>query len=186
MRALKTTYSRKEAKVIRLNAKSKAPLSEKERFIRASWIAAHSIFWNGQIFNKTEKDEFKQLIAQHFDERSTCRENFRDLVERFCLAKRYVARKEGRYIGRPANWLNIHYPSGLVGTEQWLLDVKQQRETVPHYNEGIATLARGLQLYVNTPCAMIFRHYRRLLIEQKQFDLLQIFYNTVLNLQYSF
>jgi hypothetical protein len=160
MRALKTTYSRKEAKVIRLNAKSKAPLSEKERFIRASWIAAHSIFWNGQIFNKTEKDEFKQLIAQHFDERSTCRENF--------------------------NWLNIHYPSGLVGTEQWLLDVKQQRETVPHYNEGIATLARGLQLYVNTPCAMIFRHYRRLLIEQKQFDLLQIFYNTVLNLQYSF
>jgi hypothetical protein len=186
MRALRKPIRKREAKIMELNASGKTPLTSKERFVRASWITAHSIFWNGQIFCKTEKDEFKQLIAQHFDERSTSKENFRDLVQRFCLAKRYVTRNERRYIGRPANWLNIHYPNGLVGTEQWLLDVKQQRETVPHYNEGIATLARGLQLYVNTPCALIFRHYRRLLIEQKQFDLLQIFYNTVLNLQYSY
>ncbi len=158
---------------------------EQEKLIQGIWIMAQSTFWNNQQFKSSETNELKKLVAMHFENKQSVKQNFKDLAERICLAKRFVARRSGRYISKPLDWLNINFRTGLSGTTAWLDAVKIQRATVPHYNEGIATLAEGILKFIESPEVIVFNHYRRKLQEQKQFDLLQIYYNTILNLQYS-
>lgn len=184
MNAIKKTNNKRKptAKVIRLRvAYSK---SETKRLINGFWTVAYSALWHNRFFSASEVQDLKTLIAEHFENRKSDKRNFKELVERICLAKRYVARKKGRYISKPIDYLNIDYKNGLAGTASWLKEVNQQRESVPHYNEGITTLANAILTYIESPRAVIYYKFRDKLIEQKQYDLLQIFQNTIINLQY--
>lgn len=174
----------KNAKVIQLKLIPNDRNHELERYVNGIWKTAQSALWNHIAFTQNEQEEFKQLLEEHFQNNKHAKRNFKELVERICLAKRYVARKRGRYISKPIDWLNIHYHNGLVGTAIWLEEVKDQRKKVPHYNEGITTVANGILKFIESPNIMVFHRYRKMLIEQNQRDLLQIYYNTVLNLQY--
>ena len=127
----------------------------------------------------------KELIAAYFDNARSPKENFINLTERICLAKRYVCRKRERYIPKPLDWLNIHYPLGLAGTSTWMDRVNEMRKKVPFYNLGIHTLAQGILRQVQSPSQREFLRYKGKLIRQQQFDLLSIYYYSILNLQYN-
>lgn len=176
--------SSQKTKVIQLNVFRQPDQIDADRLINALWNVMHGALWFNQDFSVKEKDNFKKLIADHFTNGKNDKRNFKELIERICLAKRYVARKRGRYISKPQDWLNIHYPLGLTGTETWLFQVNQIRKDVPDYNKGIATLANAILKFLEAPSYLTFHKQRTLLIEQKQFDLLQIFNNTIINLQY--
>lgn len=158
---------------------------DKERFINGIWKVAQSALWNNKDFSFAEQEELKQLVAEYFEDNKNIKRSFKDLVERICLAKRFVARRKGRYISKPIDWLNINYRNGLSGTALWLEEVKEQRKSVPHYNEGITTLANGILKFMESPSMIVFHRYRKMLLEKNQFDLLQIYYNTIINLQYA-
>jgi hypothetical protein len=183
MSAIRKTKS-KETKVIQLKVIRGGTSREANKLINASWAVVQSALWNSRHFNPNEVAQLKELIADHYDNGKSIKATFKDLIERICLAKRYVARKKGRYISKPVDWLNIHYHNGLAGTASWLQEVKEQRKTVPQYNQGISTLAKGILKYIESPSMVVFYQYRRMLIEQKQQDLLQIFYNTIIHLQF--
>lgn len=159
--------------------------TKKEKYINGIWKLAQSAFWNDIDFSLEQQDEFKDLIAAHFDNEKSAKRNFKELAERICLAKRYVSRHRERYIPEPLEWLNIHFPNGLVGTAEWLDSVNTQRRFMPRYNEGIAVLSTGILSFIESPGMIVFYRYRKLLIAQKQTDLLQIFYNTIANLQFT-
>lgn len=186
MSAIKKTKKRNQSKgkVIQLRLIPSESNQQKAKLVNGLWKVAQSALWNGRDFSIAEQEELKQLLAEHFEGNKNIKRNFKDLVERICLAKRFVSRRKGRYISKPIDWLNINYRNGLVGTASWLEEVKEQRKSVPHYNEGITTLANGILKYMESPNIMVFLRYRKMLIEQKQFDLLQIFQITIINLQY--
>ena len=188
MSAIKKTNgkSKKSAKgkVIQLNVFRQPNQIETEQLINGIWNVAQGALWINRNFSYKEKESLKELIADHFYNGKSHKNNFKEIVERICLAKRYVARKRGRYISKPQDWLNIHYPLGLAGTAAWLNQVNEVRADVPEYNKGIKTLANGILKFLDKPNHSTFYRYRRLLMEQKQFDLLQIFNNTIINLQY--
>ncbi|MBI4929903.1 MAG: hypothetical protein HY841_04010 [Bacteroidetes bacterium] len=173
-------HEKKPAKIIPINAQVK----EKKMLIEMSWLAAKSAFWNNEQFSEKEEQEFRRLISAHFERNPNYRQQFKDIIERICLAKRYISRKFGRYVPKPSDWLNIHFKYGFAGTAKWLEEVKEQRRTVPHYNKGTATLAEGMLKFLDTADNYVVRRYCMRLIEQKQFDLLQIFSNTLFNYQY--
>ena len=183
MNTVRKTKS-KGTKVIQLKVIREGANAESDKLINASWTVAQSALWNGMQFNRSETEQLKELIAAHYHSSKSVQTTFKEIVERICLAKRYVARRKGRYISKPVDWLNINYHKGLAGTAAWLQEVKEQRKTVPHYNKGISTLAKGILKYIESPSMVVFYQYRRMLIEQKQQDLLQIFYNTIINLQF--
>lgn len=173
-----------KTKVIQLNAFRQPGQVETDKLIGGLWNVAQAALWNNEDFSSKEKETFKKLIAVHFYNGKSGKQNFTDLVERICLAKRYVQRRNGRYISKPQDWLNVHYSLGLAGTRVWLEQVNKIRANVPDYNKGITTLANGLLKFIETGSDQTFHKYRKSLIEQKQFDLLQIFGNTIINLQY--
>ena len=140
--------------------------------------------WNNQQFAKEEIKEFKFLISEHFTKGKSINKTFRQLVERVCLAKRYVARKKGRYISKPVDWLNINYKNGLASTKAWYKSVQEQRESVPHYNEGIALLSEAVLNFCEHRNILDILHFRKELIQQKQYDLLQIYMNSILHIDY--
>jgi len=179
------TKNSSKGKVIQLNVFQQPNQTETKHLINGLWNVAQGALWINRNFTPKEKENLKELIADHFYNAKNNKRNFKELVERICLAKRYVARKRGRYISKPQDWLNIHYPLGLTGTSAWLNKVNEVRADVPEYNQGINTLAKGILKFIESPTAPTFYRYRRLLMEQKQFDLLQIFNNTIINLQYS-
>lgn len=172
-------------KVIQLNVFRQPNQIEMDQLINGIWKVAQSALWFNKNFSPKEKEKLKELVAEHFYNGKNNKLNFQELVERICLAKRYVARKRGRYISKPQDWLNINYPLGLAGTAAWLKNVNEVRANVPEYNKGINTFAKAIIKFIKNPSDSTFYKYRRLLIEQKQFDLLQIFNNTIINLQYA-
>jgi hypothetical protein len=58
-----------------------------------------------------------------------------------------------------------------------------QRISVPEYNKGITLLAKAITKYLQEPTIKTIVAYRKKLITQKQFDLLQIFNNSIINFQ---
>lgn len=183
MNAIKKTKNN-DAKVSHLKVVHNRKSSETNKLIDATWLFVQSALWNNREFTRKEASQFKELIAEHYQNNKSEQINFKNIIERICLAKRYVARRKGRYISKPIDWLNINYHKGLAGTAKWLTEVNEQRKTVPEYNQGIHTLANGLLKYVESPTMISFYQTRRKLIQQKQYDLLQIFYTTIINLQY--
>jgi hypothetical protein len=174
----------KEAKIIRL--KFQQPHQrETNKLINGLWGAASSSLWFNKTFSEKEIEHYKELLGEHFLNGKDHKKNFRELIERISLAKRYVARKHGRYISKPQDYLNIHYPLGLAGTASWLEQVQQVRKNVPEYNKGISTLAKSLLAFIENPTATNFHKGRKQLTEQNQFDLLQVYNNTILHLQYN-
>lgn len=184
MSAIRKTEKKKAAKVIQLKLIKGGRTPELDKLVHGLWTLAYSALWNNKEFSIYETEELKELLSEHFENNKNSKRNFKDLVERICLAKRFVSRKRGRYISKPIDWLNINYKNGLAGTASWLEEVNEQRKSVPHYNEGITTLANGILKYMGSPSITVFLRYRKMLLEQKQSDLLQIFQITIINLQY--
>jgi hypothetical protein len=172
------------AKVIQLNIFQQPQQRNVQKLINCVWAAAVNSLWFHKNFSESEIESFKALIAEHFYTAKNTKQNFKELIERICLAKRYVARKRGRYISKPQDYLNIHYPLGLAGTSAWLEQVNIIRKDVPDYNKGINTLAKSLLLFVENPSQGNFHKGRKSLIEQNQFDLLQLFNHIIIHLQY--
>ncbi len=190
MKATQTTAKRagknkkQSAKIIPLNIFQQPQQKETAKLINAVWGAVSSSLWFNKTFNKNETDQYKELICEHFLNGKDSKRNFKELVERICLAKRYVARKRGRYISKPQDYLNIHYPLGLTGTAGWLQQVNVVRKDVPEYNKGITTLAKALLSFIENPSVAVFHRGRKNLAEQNQFDLIQVYNNTIIHLQY--
>jgi len=174
-----------KSKIIKLKFNELQSNYQLEKLIEGIWKVTQASLWNHKEFSLKEQEVFKKLIAEHFENGKNNKRNFKNLVQRICLAKRYVARKRGRYISKPVDWLNIHYHNGLVGTAKWLEAVNEQRKEVPQYNEGITTLANGILKFMDSPNILVYNRYRKMLTNKNQGDLLQIFNNTIINLQYS-
>ena len=160
------------------------PYSKREISTENLWLFCQASLWNTQVFSDEEIKEFKALLSEHFKGSKNIEKTFKQLVERVCLAKRYLARRKGRYISKPIDWLNINYKNGLAGTAGWYAVVEEQRKTVPHYNEGISVLAKAVYKYCEKRSILDMLQYRKELIKLKQHDLLQTFMNTVMHVQY--
>ena len=155
----------------------------KNNTVENTWIFIHAALWNNNEFSYKEETQFQNLIADHYNTFKNPTKVFEEIIERVCLAKRYVNRKRGRYLSKPIDWLNINYHKGLTGTEGWYKEVCLQRISVPEYNLGITLLAKAVTKYLQEPTIKTIVTYRKKLIAQKQFDLLQIFNNTIINFQ---
>lgn len=175
---------KKATKIIQLNAFHQFPANT-EKLIDTLWSVAQAGLWPNQNFSEKEIARFKDLIADHFTGVKNHRSKFKELMERICFAKRYVSRKRGRYISKPHDWLNILYPLGLAGTEAWMLRVNEIRTDVPEYNMGIRTFAKAVLSFIERPDGRTFHKYRKELMEQRQFDLLQVFYSSIVHIQYA-
>jgi hypothetical protein len=160
------------------------PRTKKETASENLWLICKAAFWNTQLFTHEEEANFKLLIAEHFKGSRNLDVTFKQLVERVCLVKRYLTRRKGRYISKPIDWLNVNYKNGLSGTAKWYKDVENQRATVPHYNEGIALFAKALLKYADSRNIIDLLNYRRELIELKQHDLVQLYMNSIMHIQY--
>ena len=157
--------------------------SPKNNTVENTWIFIHAALWNNNEFSYKEETQFQNLIAEHYNTFKYPTKVFEEIIERVCLAKRYVNRKRGRYLSKPIDWLNINYHKGLTGTEGWYKEVCVQRISVPEYNKGITLLAKAITKYLQEPSIKTVVTYRKKLIAQKQFDLLQIFNNSIINFQ---
>lgn len=176
---------KQSAKIIQLNIFQQPHQKETAKLINAIWGAMSSSLWPYKTFDTSEVDYFKELIGAHFLNGRDAKKNFKEIIERVCLAKRYLARKRGRYISKPQDYLNVHYPLGLAGTAAWLQQVNVVRKDVPEYNKGISTLAKALLAFIDNPTIPSYHKSRRQLLDQNQFDLLQIFHNTIIHLEYN-
>lgn len=148
-----------------------------------TWMFIHAALWPHEEFTHKEEEQFKMLISEHYNYSENPNSVFEELIERVCLAKRFIKRKPGRYIAKPIDWLNIHYYAGLTGTVAWYNEVCIQRATVPSYNHGLTVLAKAITKYLQEPTVKTIVCHRKKLIAEKQFDLLQIFNNTIIHFQ---
>lgn len=154
-----------------------------QSIVESTWAFMHAALWQNEEFTEAEQMQFHKLIAEYYNSAAPAEKVFEELVERVCLVKRYLSRKQGRYVAKPIDWLNIHYYNGLRGTETWYRQVCQQRVTVPYYNQGLTMLAKALMKYLQEPNAHTLQIVRIRFIAERQFDLLQIFNNTIVQLQ---
>jgi len=171
----------KDAKVIRLSVFRQPGEIETDRLINGLWSIAKGALWMNRIFWTSETIAFRELIAVHFYNGKKNKQNFKELAERICLAKRHFDLMKGFSISDPSQWLDINEPEGLAATGEWLDHLKKD---IPEYNIGISTFANTFLRYLDSPNSRTFIQCKLALIDEKQFDLLEIFHNTIINLQY--
>lgn len=178
------TERKNQATKLKVIKGGKYPKTKKDIAVENLWLFTHAALWNTQLFTEEETEEFKNLLSEYFKGQRNIDKTFKQLVERVCLAKRYLARKKGRYISKPIDWLNINYKNGLAGTASWYKTVAEQRLTVPHYNEGISALANSVFNFCEKPSLKELHQSRLELIRLKQHDLLQTYMNTIIYVKF--
>lgn len=174
--------SEKEAKVIQLSLFSSQ--EQTRQLTETLWLLAKNAFWFTENFSKSEEKKFIRLLAGHFSENKTHEQNFLELAQRIILAKRYVERRPGRYVAKPQDWLNVNFRMGLAGTANWLDRVAETRRVVPQYNRGILVFSKALLDFSKKPTKENYKKHAEKLRSEKQFSLLGIFHNVIINLQY--
>ena len=183
-RKIQTVPAAKPKHFAQMRVVKDAVPTKREMRIEQFWQFCQATFWSTREFNYAEIKEFKSLIQEYFKRNQNPDKVFKQLVERVCLAKRYVSRKKGRYISKPVDWLNINYKNGLAGTKDWYKEVLEQRKTVPHYNEGIALLSQAVFSYCENRNILDIDSFRKEMIRLRQHDLLQIYSNTIMQIRY--
>ncbi len=152
----------------------------KKKRINDFWDFCHAQFWPCQNFSETEKAAFKELIADHFN-CDDANAKFVELIERTILAKRYIKRRNGRYVAKPIDWLNINFRFGLSGTAYWYKELVEQRKTVPHYNEAVAFLASAILSFCKNTNPEEIEEVRNQLLENKQYDLWNMYNRAIIH-----
>lgn len=179
----KRQQTRTITKVIPLYPSFSKGLNDGRKLINCVLYTAHSSLWPSTHFSDHEQNQHKRLLVEYFQNGNSTRKA-EDIIQCICLAKRYVSRRRGRYISKPQDWLNIHYPNGLSGTISWLKRVNEVRNEVPDYNKGIKVLAKALLSFSSQPTKENFEKHKLRLIANRQFDLLQVFSSVALQIQF--
>lgn len=148
--------------------------NKRHQRINDFWAFCHSALWMNEQFSPAEIEEFKILIAEHFKSSTTANKTFAELIRRVVLAMRYVQRSKGRYISKPADWLNIYNNKGLTGTKTWMESIEKQRLKMPQYNQGIYTLSKALKIFSEKQTTLSVVHYRKELLKAKEHELLSV------------
>jgi hypothetical protein len=168
-------------RVVRNSNKQKLTV---EKYITTAWLFAQAALWVNRSFSKKEIEQFKELIEEYFNEKGFSQKALTEFLEKVCLVKRYLARGKGRYVSKPIDWLNINYKNGITGTQRWYNEVQVQRKLVPQYNKGIRLLAKAVAKYIDIPTGEVYSIFRNKLIEERQFDLVQVLNSTVVGMNY--
>lgn len=151
--------------------------TQTERCIHATWLLAKAALWPTRKFTFEEKNEFLILIARYYRGRINKVQCFVQIAQRILLTKRFIQRGRGRWVAKPADWLNINYLHGITGTRKWYQELCQQRRKVPHYNEGLKIFAEGIWEFYLDPSPAKYLHLQQSLLEKKQFDLITILHH---------
>lgn len=175
----KTTTQPKEnseAKVIPLYGFRGLHTPETKKLVDCIWNISHSALWLNKHFNLKEKENLKELIAAHFYNNKSSERNFKELVELICLVTRNDVQKDTQ------GFLGIHFPLGVDSMDECL---EKMRSVSPQHLTGINTFINAVLRFMESPCSTTYYNYRRLLLKQKQFDLLQILNNTIIHFQFT-
>ncbi|MGQ0829357.1 MAG: hypothetical protein ACT4ON_13295 [Bacteroidota bacterium] len=169
---------------LRVVKNSNKKISVAEKYITTAWLFAQAALWVNRSFSKKEISQFKELIEEYFNEKGVSQKALTEFLEKVCLVKRYLARGKGRYVSKPIDWLNINYKNGITGTQRWYNEVQEQRKLVPEYNKGIRLLSKAVVKYMDIPTQEVYAVFRSKLIEERQFDLVQVLNSTVVGINY--
>lgn len=177
-----TQESAHEAKIIQMPTNEQPAKVKTEKLLDGLWQFAHATLWFGEKFNKAEITHFKKLIEAHFQKNKSPQQNFKELVQRICLAKRYADYSKDKKLAQAGDWLKIGNPEGLSGTLIPYEEIKFLRQYESDCETGIQVLANGLLLYMGSP--FYFKTCVNSLSRLNESALIQFFYNTIINLQY--
>lgn len=155
-----------------------------EKLVNAAWAFARCALWPEQDFDMLEDGDTRAYIREYFTASTNRKRAFHALIQRVVLTQKYIRRERERFLPAPSVWFNRRYPFGFAGTLSWLHNVEQQRKEVPGYLAHIEALAHGYYEYAVRPCTRRFNRCRRTLLRHRATSLLQLFYNTVIHINY--
>lgn len=158
--------------------------SKFQKCISATWQIAQSALWPDKVFSESDKKEFRSLIAVYYKGRADKTACTKQIIQRILLAKRYVSRGKGRYVSKPADWLNIHFSYGISGTKTWYKQIEEERKNVPHYNEGIKLFADGVWKFLCQPTSENYEALHEALVRHEQYDLIEVLHHLIAIRQY--
>lgn len=171
-----------EARIIQLPLGDQAAGLKTDKLVNGLWQFAHATLWFGEQFSKAEINHYKNLIKAHFQKNKTPQQNFKELVQRITLAKRYAGYNMDKKLPTAQDWFKIGNPEGLSGTLILLEEIKFLRQYEADCEAGLLVLANGLLLYMGSP--FYFKTCVARLSGLNEGTLLQNFYNTIINIQY--
>lgn len=155
-----------------------------EKLVNAAWQFSQCALWPEQTLDLLEDGDTRAYIREYFTAATDKKRAFTALIQRVILTQKYVRRDRERFLPQPSIWFNRRYPFGFAGTLPWLHNVEQQRKEVPGYLAHIEALAHGYYDYIVRPSTRRFNRCREKMLRHRANSLLQLFYNTVIHLNY--
>ena len=155
-----------------------------EKLVNTAWKFSHCALWPEQEIDLVEEEATRDYIREYFTASTDKKRAYTALIQRVVLTQKYIRRDRERFLPQPSVWFNRRYPFGFAGTLAWLQRVEQQRKEVPGYLAHIEALAHGYYDYMVRPSLRRFNRCRDKMLRHRATSLLQLFYNTVIHLNY--
>jgi hypothetical protein len=157
---------------------------KKVKLVEQLWIFAHSILWGAQNFSEEEQDRFKKYLSEYFPDGANVEETFRELVERFVLAKRYLLEKPYRFIAPPNDYLNPKFYNSFSSTATWFRALQVLKQKNPDICESLEVFSEAILNYATTQNILDIVFYRHVFTSLENYDLLQWYMNAIVHYQF--
>ena len=155
-----------------------------EKLVNTAWKFSQCALWPEQELSPVEEEAARGYIREYFTASTDRKRAFTALIQRVILTQKYLRRDRERFLPQPSIWFNRRYPFGFAGTLPWLHRVEQQRKEVPGYLAHVEALAHAYYSYMLRPSIQRFNRCREKMLRHGAHSLLQLFYNTVIHLDY--
>ncbi len=158
--------------------------NETDLLIDAAWHFAYSALWHHEIISPKEITNCKEFIRHFFQLQVNSKKALIIFCERVLLAKEYFVRYPGQ-LSPPSIWLHHQNDEGFTTTLTWYQQMLVRRQQVPDFRNDLQIVTHYYLQYAVKPSAKWVKDCRNQLMRLKANDLLQIFYNSIIHIQYS-
>lgn len=151
------------------------------KHIQDFWTFCNATLWPDMDFSEEQQNLFRRLIGRYFDNKRCSELVFVELIERVCVLRIYFNRYRDIKIPQPENWLRGSRYCNLKCSQLWHEDFLKKIERGKELASTIKEVASAYHRFVQGNNLLVVSALRRELIDNKQPELLQIFYNAVMH-----
>lgn len=167
------------SKIIPINNSPTIPLDHP--YVHACWVLSYNAFWCYDRLHAAEVLYAKNAIWNILSKPSVD-QNFIKIIERLLLSYKTVRNDNSRWIDLPSLWFNPEFPDGISSYDDFYKSVREKRKVVKGYYKGIKVFASHLLRYMVCPSDKILKSCSTKLLSLREYDLIQLWNNTIVQL----
>lgn len=149
--------------------------------VHECWLLSYNAFWLHDRLPIKEVSDAQKNICNYLGQ-YPAKDGFIQFCERILLAHKMMKTDISQWVDLPSLWFNPQFQDGFLNSANTYKSVMEKRKVIKGYQKGINVFARNYLKYSQSPSDELLGFVRDKLLILKEYDLLQLWNNTIIHL----